>query len=86
MRAVFREAFPGWVPVARGTSIMLSAAYYRRTMRAVDLDNLLKTTLDALTGLVWEDDSQVSNLSAIRLYGAGNDARTNVRVLVEESW
>ncbi len=32
-------------------------------------DNLCKATFDALTGIVWEDDSQVAELSSRKYYG-----------------
>jgi Holliday junction resolvase RusA-like endonuclease len=33
-----------------------------------DLDNLLKAVKDALKGIVWVDDSQVTRLSAMKIY------------------
>lgn len=32
-------------------------------------DNLNKATFDALTGVIWEDDSQVAELSSRKIYG-----------------
>jgi Holliday junction resolvase RusA-like endonuclease len=34
------------------------------THREIDLDNLIKSTLDACTGFFWVDDSQVNEISA----------------------
>jgi Holliday junction resolvase RusA-like endonuclease len=33
-----------------------------------DLDNLLKAVKDALKGIIWVDDSQVTRLSAMKIY------------------
>jgi len=38
-----------------------------------DLDNLCKSVLDALTGIVWRDDSQVSELVAKKLIASGHE-------------
>ena len=38
-----------------------------------DLDNLVKSTKDALNGLAWRDDSQVVELSAGKCYASGNE-------------
>lgn len=43
-----------------------------------DLENLLKAVMDALTGIVWRDDAQVVDVSALKLYGP--TPGTNVRV------
>ena len=34
-----------------------------------DVDKLCRATLDALTGILWKDDSQVYSLSALKTYG-----------------
>jgi len=36
----------------------VSAQFYRAGRRVADLDNLLKSVLDALNGLAWADDAQ----------------------------
>lgn len=38
-----------------------------------DIENLAKSVLDALSELVWRDDSQVSGLFLTKLYAAGNE-------------
>jgi Holliday junction resolvase RusA-like endonuclease len=33
-----------------------------------DIDNLAKAVMDALNGIVWKDDSQICELSAVKIY------------------
>ena len=47
-----------------------------------DLDNVVKSILDGLTGVAWEDDAQVSRISASKYW---NDKPTRTVVLVEEA-
>lgn len=42
--------------------------FYRSTKRKADIDNLAKTVLDAGSGIVWHDDSQVLELHAQIVY------------------
>ena len=46
------------------------ATFVRSTRNRVDLDNLLKTVLDAGTGVVWTDDSQIFRSCAEKVLGA----------------
>ena len=41
--------------------------------RKPDIDNLVKSLLDALTGIVWFDDSQVTGLVAAKCYASGHE-------------
>jgi Holliday junction resolvase RusA-like endonuclease len=43
-----------------------------------DCDNVAKAALDALTGVAWEDDSQVARLVVEKSYG--DEGRTTVRI------
>ena len=43
-----------------------------------DCDNVAKAALDALTGVAWEDDTQVSRLVVEKSYG--DEGRTTVRI------
>ena len=48
-----------------------------------DFDNLAKSTCDALTGILWEDDGQVVHVVALKMYAAGDEG-PGVEVMVEE--
>lgn len=43
-----------------------------RPRRIGDLDNCLKVALDAMNGVVWADDKQISELHAFRFEDAAN--------------
>ncbi len=46
-----------------------------------DLDNLAKSTKDALTGILWRDDSQIAVLDCRKLTAAGDEQpRVEIRV------
>lgn len=48
-----------------------------------DLDNYEKAVMDALNGQLWDDDSQVVELHARKLYAGGDEqARTEIMVQV----
>ena len=50
-------------------------------LTAPDLDKLIRAVLDALTGIIYRDDSQVVDLSAAKRYAA-TDAAPFARILV----
>lgn len=52
--------------------------------RRPDLDNLLKSTIDALTGLLWRDDNQIQDLHSLKWYAAG-DEQPHVEVTVRRT-
>ncbi len=50
----------------------VSVRFFFKTKRKRDLDNQNKLILDALTGIAYEDDSQISALHLARDYDATN--------------
>lgn len=48
-----------------------------------DLDNLIKLVLDALNGIVWEDDSQIVHLCAKKRYAVLNE-RPFIELIVKD--
>ena len=48
----------------------MSITLYFGTKRPADLDNFNKLSLDALTGIAYEDDSQIAELHLKRGYDA----------------
>ena len=67
----------------------VALTFYRKTKRKTDLDNLSKAVLDALNGIVWEDDRQVMRLHITKRGVAGLEL-AGVRVEIwsnpEEHW
>jgi crossover junction endodeoxyribonuclease RusA len=47
--------------------LALSVWFYTPNARRMDLDNLLKSVMDGLNGIAWEDDSQVAEVHASRM-------------------
>jgi len=59
----------------------LSSRASRAHCKRPDLDKLCRAALDALTGVLWKDDSQVYALSALKTYAkAGEPPRVIVTV------
>lgn len=76
--AAFRAAYPGAEPLTG--RLLVEARFYRATRRGVDADNLGKLATDALNGAAYADDEQIEDLRIKRFYGAGDDARTEIRI------
>jgi Holliday junction resolvase RusA-like endonuclease len=47
-----------------------------------DIDNCLKAALDSLTGIVWEDDSQIQSILVVKYIDKENP-RTEIEVIVD---
>lgn len=71
----------GATPLSGPLSVTLR--FYRKTHRLCDLDNLTKTCLDAGNGYLWDDDSQIVELSAMVERGCANP-RTEIVVSAAE--
>ena len=54
--------------------------FYRSDKRRVDLDNLSKAVLDALNGIIWHDDKQVTTLHITKEYDRENP-RVEIKVV-----
>lgn len=76
--SAFKTAHPQFTATIE--TLRLEIDFHRKGQRAVDLDNLVKLVQDALNGVLYADDAQVAELVAARHHGAGEQARTDVRV------
>lgn len=61
----------------KASTFGVKAVFYRSTRHRIDIDNMLKSILDAANKLVWEDDKQVSEICA-RLELASPDPRVEI--------
>lgn len=78
----FDLACPLWEPSIETLRVQID--FHRKGHRAADVDNLAKTVLDALNGVAFVDDKQISQLVLNRVYGAGEQARTEVHIWILE--
>lgn len=75
---LLRAKLPG--SYERQGTFGVQARFYRSNRKRIDVDNLLKTVLDACTlAKVWDDDSQVRELTG-RLWIADDEPRTELLV------
>lgn len=51
-----------------------------------DIDNLLKSLLDGLNGVAWEDDKQVKAVLAVKKNCRRGEERTEVTIMSEEQF
>jgi Holliday junction resolvase RusA-like endonuclease len=58
--------------------------FYRKRQGKCDLDNLSKAVLDALNGIVFEDDSQVVELHLFKYFCNMGQHVPGIVVIVEE--
>lgn len=82
VRAAFWQAHPNHVPLTG--DLRVEVEFHRRTRHWVDTDNLLKLVTDALNGVAYVDDKQISRIEGERFLGAGEYARTVVRIEVRD--
>lgn len=81
--AAFRAAYPDSAPLTG--RLLVELRFYRRTRHRCDWDNLAKLTLDALNEVAYVDDEQIEKAIVERFYGAGDQARTEVRIYEKDS-
>ena len=76
----FRDAVKGW-KVHRDDYLGVTALFFNGTRQRRDVDNMVKLILDGLNGTCWADDSQVTEISARKVFGTPKDqARTEVMI------
>jgi Holliday junction resolvase RusA-like endonuclease len=63
------EAKSQWRAKSLAGDVALTITFYFGSKRRRDLDNQNKLVLDALTGIVYEDDHQIAELCLRRRYG-----------------
>lgn len=75
--AHYRKARGPGQPGTKGFGVRMDFHVTNRQRR--DVDNYVKLVLDALTGLAWVDDSQVTEIAA-KVHHQAEEARTEVHV------
>ena len=76
------EARSQWQGKPLPGEIVLSVTFYFKTKRRRDLDNQNKILFDALSGIVYDDDGQISELRLRREYDC---ARPRIEIQVQEA-
>jgi len=61
--------------------VQVALHFRRKSRRRADLDNLIKSVLDGLNGVAWQDDSQVK---CIQAYLVQTDDGAGVDVQIEQ--
>lgn len=68
------EARVGWAARAAGVlpftgDVRITLTFLRKGKRRADLDNMVKSCVDGMNGIAYEDDKQVVELHASVVYG-----------------
>ncbi len=82
-RAVALQALaarPWNQPTAEPVSVVMW--FYYRDRRHRDLDNLVKSVLDGITGILIEDDHQVVHLEAVKILGSREAPHVDVSLRI----
>jgi crossover junction endodeoxyribonuclease RusA len=90
-----KQAAGGAIAFTRGAAVHLTVTFIlprpaslpkrvQHHTKKPDLDKLTRALKDALTGVVWQDDSQVVHVAAHKRY-AGLDEMPGARVAVEQA-
>lgn len=74
------EAKNQWKGPALTDNIKVEVRFFFGTKRRADVDNFNKLWADALTGIVYEDDSQIADLRLIRGY---DKAKPRIEITIE---
>ena len=78
------EAKSQWKNKPLEGDVELVIRLYFETKRKADWDNFHKISCDALTGIVWNDDSQVQKATVLKMYDKQNP-RTEIEILSKEN-
>lgn len=82
VRDAFKTAYPLFEPTIQ--TVAFEADFYRATRHSCDLDNLLKLCTDALNKVAFTDDALITEMHGRRFYGAGDNARTVIRITITD--
>jgi Holliday junction resolvase RusA-like endonuclease len=74
MAAADLKMLPAQTPLAVDISV-----YYKSRMHAHDLDNIIKALLDAMQGIVYQNDCWIDYISALRLAGKVDETIITIR-------
>lgn len=80
---MFRQAARAW-KVDRNSQFVVEMGFHCKTRHRRDIDNMIKLVLDALNKLCWWDDSQVTEVRAIK-YQESTEPLTTVTIYRLES-
>ena len=62
------QAKTQWRGAPLAKAVGVTATFFFGTKRRQDIDNFNKLWMDALSGIVWHDDSQISILNIVKSY------------------
>ena len=57
----FKQAYPAHVPIGGDVEVVISLGF--KTPQTHDVDNYAKVPLDAMNGVVYQDDKQITQLT-----------------------
>lgn len=80
VRAAYQAARIGSADIDPEARYSVDVVFTNGNRRRRDLDNMVKLVLDALNGVAWADDVQVSEIRAAKVQGQPKSGRTEVNI------
>ena len=75
------QARSQWKRKPLAKSLQIAVKLYHGTKRVTDWDNFHKLSMDALTGIVWLDDSQIQEADVCKFYDKENP---RIEIIINE--
>jgi Holliday junction resolvase RusA-like endonuclease len=75
-----KQRYPALQPITGEVALELEFYEGVRKGRPNDLDNFMKLVSDALNGIVWVDDKQVTKITTATLHRKAKNPRTIIKV------
>ena len=91
MKPLIEELAEGFEPLAGPLSVEVDIWVRKpKTTKLLspraDIDNYIKAVFDSFNGILWEDDSQITIVSAMKAWTESNEVEGSFDIRIERDW